>query len=171
MLVPGVDPVSVTEDAQPVQAIRNAARATASTHAIQRMSPQTETVAEVFAERRPNRVARTRTGTFAQSLRSWHQSRCFRRPPEAARGKARAFSGHCRPRPPTGCSQRPSTPALERAAREDRAVSASPSQTPRLGDVGNAGYAPTAGAAAKVRRTRGAAARRFRPRSHRKARR
>ena len=42
MLVPGVDPVSVTEDAQPVQAIRNAARATASTHAIQRMSPQAE---------------------------------------------------------------------------------------------------------------------------------
>ena len=162
VLVPGVDPVSVTEDAQPVQAIRNAARATASTHAIQRMSPQTETGApkSVPAERRPNRVARTRTGTFAPESTVLAPEPMLSATSEAApAGKPAPSRAIVDPAAPDrNVSQRPSGPsALERAAaREDRVSSASPSQTPRLRDVGDRlDIAPAAGAAAKVRRTRG----------------
>ena len=162
VLVPGVDPVSVTEDAQPVQAIRNAARATASTHAIQRMSPQAEmgASASVPAERRPNRVARTRTGTFAPESTVLAPEPMLSATSEAApAGKPAPSRAIVDPAAPDrNVSQRPSGPsALERAvAREERVSSASPSQTPRLKDVGDRlDASPAAGATAKVRRTRG----------------
>ena len=174
VLVPGVDPVSVTEDAQPVQAIRNAARATASTHAIQRMSPQTETGApkSVPAERRPNRVARTRTGTFAPESTVLAPEPMLSATSEAApAGKPAPSRAIVDPAAPDrNVSQRPSGPPRSSERRLGRIGYRRPVRPdPRLRDVGD--RLDTAPPQARQRRSVGRVVcrRTIRPCSHRKA--
>ena len=164
VLVPGIDPVSVTEDAQPEQAIRIATRAAASAHAVQRMdrADQVDERSASPAPHRPNRVARTRRGTFAP------ESTVLSPELNTSAGTGSATPDvTTRSTAPDGVTRSPSTstprqrqasesPVEHAAARRGRAASTSPSQTPRLKDVAERiDAAPTTVSAPKVRRARG----------------
>ena len=165
VLVPGVDPVTVTEDAQPEQAARIATRASASARAVERMeqSEATDERRSVPAAHRPNRIARTRRGAFApESTVLAPESAVAPAGQETPTASLAAKVGSAATTTDADSKRGPrrqsaATAAVERAdARQSRASSTSPSQTPRLKDVsGRIDAEPATVSAPKVRRTRG----------------